>query len=202
MYYGLIRIIATVILFLLLTLFLKCFKRKVNTVLGVLIAVAISLVLWYYPVENLFFSFDTPQSLFRYAGQGEIVEVVEGQESTALITKKGNNNYSTFFISKKDNKYKIATFNASKIVSSKQHGTINITVYKVRNTDDYFVRIWGISDEEIELSDTLSTEFIIHYENTANNQKTVNALISIPYFDDYSCFIGGEKITFADINDE
>ena len=83
MYYGLIRIIATVILFLLLTLFLKCFKRKVNTVLGVLIAVAISLVLWYYPVENLFFSFDTPQSLFRYAGQGEIVEVVEGQESTA-----------------------------------------------------------------------------------------------------------------------
>ena len=55
MYYGLIRIIATVILFLLLTLFLKHFKKKVNAVLGVLIAVTISLALWYYPVENLFF---------------------------------------------------------------------------------------------------------------------------------------------------
>ena len=121
---------------------------------------------------------------------------MEGQESTALITKKSDNDYSTFFISKKDNKYKIATFNASKIVSSKQHGSINITVYKVRNTDDYFVRIWGISDEEIELSDTLNTEVIIHYENIANNKKMVNALVSIQYSDDYSCFIDGEKITF------
>ena len=157
---------------------------------------------WCYPLENLFLSFDTPQSLFKYAGQGEIVEIAEGRESTALITKKNDNNYSTFFINKKDNKYKIATFNASKIVSSKQHEAINITIYKVRNTDDYFIRIWGISDDEIELSDTLNTEFIIHYENTANNKKTINALFSIPYFDDYSCFIDGEKITFSNINDE
>ena len=102
-------------------------------------------------MENLFFSFDTPQSLFKYAGHGEIVEIVDGKKSTALITKKDDNNYSTFFISKKDSKYKIIPFNASKIVSSKQRGAINIAIYKVRNTDDYFVRICGISDEEIEL---------------------------------------------------
>lgn len=196
MYYGLIRIIATVILFLLLMSFRKHFKKKVKAILGVLIVVTISFALWYCPVENLFFSFDTPQSLFKYAGQGEIVEIVEGRESTALMTKKGDNNYSTFFINKKDDKYKIATFNTSIIVSSKQHESINITLYRVRNTDDYFIRIWGISDEEIELSDTLNTEFNIHYENIANGKKTVNALVSIPYSDDYSCFIDGEKVTF------
>lgn len=196
MYYGLIRIIATVILFLLLILFLKHFKKKFSTILGLLIVVTISLALWFYPVENLFLSFDTPRSLFKYAGHGEIVEIVDGEGSTALITKKGDNDYSTFFISKKDNKYKIAPFNASKMVSSKQYGSINITIYKVRNTDDYFVRIWGITDKEIELSDTLDTEFIMHYENTANNKKMINALISIQYSDDYSCFIDGEKITF------
>ena len=58
MYYGLIRIIATVILFLLLILFLKHFKKKFSTILGLLIVVTISLALWFYPVENLFLSFD------------------------------------------------------------------------------------------------------------------------------------------------
>ncbi len=164
MYWGLIRIIATVILFLLLILFLKHFKKKFSTILCLLIAVTISLALWFYPVVNLVFSFDTPQSLFKYAGHGEIVEIVDGKKSTALITKKDDNNYSTFFISKKDSKYKITPFNASKIVSSKQRGAINITIYKVRNTDDYFVRICGISDEEIELGDTLDTKFIIHFQ--------------------------------------
>ena len=97
---------------------------------------------------------------------------------------------------KRDHEYKIAKFDANIIISSQQYDSLNLTIYNVRGTDDYYIRIWGITSEEVTIQDGHNTEFSIYYEDTANNKKIANALTAVPYSYGYYCLIDGNRVTF------
>ena len=194
MFYGLARmLISAIILILSFILKNKFTKRKI--LFGFLCLVIVIAMLWVTPLENLFVSFYSPQAVFEYAGQGEIVDIIEGSESAALITKKKEGVFSTYFVMKQENKYKIAPVNAATKISTQYYDSVALYIYHVRETDDYYLRIWGTVSKEMELSDTENTDFSIIYESFSNKQM-INVLEKIDFSAEYHCFINGNEITF------
>ena len=54
------------------------------------------------PFENLLFRFDTPEKLFNYSQNGQIVDVVHGEDSCMVYYEKNQGTYSRVIFRKKD----------------------------------------------------------------------------------------------------
>ena len=193
MIYGLVRLFVLSVLFVLLMLVLKKICHKTVKIIIVATMVILDIAIFAFPVENLFFSFNTPQDVLEYAGQGKVIGIAEGDESAALLTKEGSGDYSVFFALKDNGRYKIAGFNADDKVATANCDLLTITVYNIKGTDDYYISIWGVTSDEIEIYDSLNTAFVIYGEEFSD-KKVISAIGVIDYNDKYCCYIDGEAI--------
>ncbi len=104
MIFPIIRIILSVIIgFLIYIIINFCFHRKRDRKLivsCVFSTIIIYVILCFFPFENLFYSFPTPQAAFEYQTDGgDIIDVIEGNESAVIIYSKENN--TSFYVTKK-----------------------------------------------------------------------------------------------------
>ena len=194
--YGVIRFIVCSILILILALVVKKKTNKKIFAFCLLLCIAFCVSIWFIPFENLFVAFDSPEDVFDYMGNGSVVSTVEGVDSVAMITKEDNNSFSTFFALKKDNKYKIATTSADKVLYTKHHDSLHFYIYQIKGTNDYYLLVWGTVSDEINISDSQNTDFEIMYEDFSDEKKIINALGRLDSIEDYSCFIGDYEINF------
>ena len=194
--YYITRVIPIAILFL---TFLFLFQRRKITskkrLLPIFLGVLLVVVLWITPFENLFITFKSPESIFNYAGDGEIITVVDSPNSVAILTKKGQSNYSTFFCTKNEKGFQLTTFNQAKKISTAKYESITVSIYSIMGTDDYYLRIWGIVSDDIVITDVLNTDLQPIYEDW-QGQKIINLVAPINYNNEYCCFINGERISF------
>ena len=195
MLYGIIRVIFFIILVIISVLLYRKVGSKRLFLLSISLTIIFMIVVWFVPFENVFVSFDSPQAVFEYAGHGEIINTVENTDSVALITKRQNNNFSTFFVIKNGDKYKIASFNSDFQLANKQYNSVNICLYNIKGTEDYYLRIWGVVTDELDLSDSCNTVFEPYYDQFSD-MLIVNAIVTIPNINDYHCYINGDKIVF------
>lgn len=126
----------------------------------------IAAVLHLIPVENMFFSFSTPESAFRYNHTGEILEIDEYGDCAFIIASTGDEKVTTHVLpAAKGGKWKLETvYNRRRDVTTYNYCIIE-RLY-VPGSDDCFVIIshnteGNISDPPGSIIDSRNTKFHI-----------------------------------------
>ena len=123
MIYGIIRILISVCFLVTIFFFIKRFlkspkKRKIAIILLFFVGVAFCAITFLFPIENFVWTFSSPEAVFKYAGTGEIVDVIDGKHSCMIIYSNGRNSYSTMIAHKDANGYKLPSSPRSLAASS------------------------------------------------------------------------------------
>ena len=117
-------------------------KRAVSVISVLLILCLISLTA-VFPVENLFVHFETPESAFRYASHGTIVNTISGSDSCLVVYSTGSSIYRETIFPMTEQGYQLPNFYGVKTVSNGtfEYGSFDVLQYSGSN--DRYVR--GVS---------------------------------------------------------
>ena len=139
MYYNAIRIIITVLIFI-VPFFLIILKRKFKRIWIPIVGFFIVLtVLSSIPFENLLFSFSSPEDALAYQYSKSANTVIEGEDSCMVYYTTAPNTYTHAFFKKDDTQYKLSHYMEGRKIA--QHHSINgiWQIYHFGKTDDYYV---------------------------------------------------------------
>ena len=136
-------------------------KKWLTIIAGVLVFAIGSILMSEFPPEKFLRTFSSPQEIFNYSQQGEIVKVIEGEKSAmVLYTDEGEKGQC--LIPKGENGWQLETLSTFKTVYFKRSENIKctITIFRVKETDDYYVNVnSNFLDNEIEVSDSRNSDF-------------------------------------------
>lgn len=194
--YTIVHITLFVVLFaadFLLVRFVVKNKTAKKIFFGCMLLVALALCT--LPFENLFVKFDSPDDVFHYMKTGEIVAIDESGSSALIVYRVREGKYSMMCTKKKDSKYSICLPGYEKQIAQATDGKLVFSIYRVGGTDDYYLRVFGFSDEEIALSDNLETEFALSYEGSQET-KSVIGIKNVAYTREYKLYLSGKEIMF------
>ena len=194
MSYMLIRFVIYILAFCGILAKNKIGKGK-NYILFCASILLISIVISLFPVENAFLSFETVEDAFDYRESGEIVKVVENENSGAVVFKKNRTTYSTFFVLKNDSGYKLCSLFDSKTVHHGEKDDISVEIHKV-GYSDFYISVFGIASNEITVIDNLGNEFEFH-KFEESDYIWICDLQKINYTSDYCLYINGSHVEFA-----
>ncbi len=173
-------------------------KRKFYAIFTT-ITIALYVLLSFIPFENLFLTFDSPESAYEYfiPGKSDIELVVEGNNCDFIVDR--NKDTDTFLIiPKTENGWKIGTGSNMVRVDQKLTDGISVNIYQYKNSNDYFITILDTNGGESKISDNFNTVFYSLERNTDYLGKTyVTYYAHIPDFNvNYCLDVNGEQITF------
>lgn len=128
----------------------------------ILLVTVLSLI----PVENLFYTFKTPEDAFRYYNSdvNRIELVVEGEQSDFVVGIK-NNTSTILALPKTKDGWKTGTGLQLKTAAWEVSDDIMVSIYHSRGTSDFFVSIRRTNGGELTISDEYDTEFLPLSEN-------------------------------------
>lgn len=175
----------------------KSSKLKNNGLkLSILISVVLSFVLFFIPFENAFISFSTPQKAFHYYTTGEIKAILDGENSTMIISGEDNEDQINIFPKTKDKtKWKIGMGYNIKSVAKFNKKNVYIDIDTYSHSDDYYIYINICNVNECKIYDSCDSEFkVIENENTVS-YKTYAAYIK-DFDKNYTLSVNGEEIQF------
>ena len=136
-------------------------KKWLTIIVGVLVfAIGVTLMSE-LPPEKFLREFSSPQEVFNYSQQGEIVKVIEGEKSAmVLYTDKGEKGQC--LIAKGKSGWQLETLSTFKTVYFKQleNKKCTIMIFRIKGTDDYYVNVnSNFLDNEIKVSDSRNSDF-------------------------------------------
>ncbi len=135
-------------------------KKWLTIIVGVLVlAIGFTLMLE-LPPEKFLREFSSPQEVFNYSQQGEIVKVIEGEKSAmVLYTDEGEKGQC--LIAKGKNGWQLETLSTFKTVYFKklENKKCTIMIFRIKGTDDYYVNVnSNFLDNEIKVSDSRNSD--------------------------------------------
>ena len=121
-------------------------KKWLTIIVGVLVFAIGSALMSELPPEKFLRKFSSPQEVFNYSQQGEIVKVIEGEKSAmVLYTDEGEKGQC--LIAKGKNGWQLETLSTFK------------TVY-FKRSENYYVNVnSNFLDNEIKVSDSRNSDF-------------------------------------------
>ena len=200
--YAIVRMILASLLGGLAIIILEKFtalrKRVVYTVaISISMLFCIALVFW--PFENLFVTFDSPDAAYEYfnPGNSNIVLTIEGDACDFVIDRKDNSD-SILMIPKNQNGWKVGIGSNTKRITHQASNGIIISVYQYKNTNDYFITILDTEGGESIISDDYDTVFYpLEEKNEFLGEIFVTYYAHVSNFDSqYSVVVNGSKIVF------
>lgn len=102
-----------------------------------------------FPVENLFFSFKSPDKVLNYYQGGKVEDILNGNDSSMIIYSDRNSVVSHFIVPKSEKGYKIPSLFSVKKISYKFDRDGNFDIYNILGTNDYYVVGSIISEESV-----------------------------------------------------
>lgn len=117
----------------------KIVRKKLITILTIILCMILLFVSAVFPIENLFINFKSPESVFNYANSGNIYKIIYGQESCMVIYSKGNSTFGHYIMPKTEKGYKVPSYFDTKKVSHKFDKNGLFDVYNVKETQDYYI---------------------------------------------------------------
>ena len=187
-----------IFILLLISLCLVCFKKKLSKknliiVLSTMIILCASLC--FFPIENLFMSFDTPESAFNYYRTGEIKGVVYGDNSSLVYYKTSSETYSYVFMKRTGKGYKLPEPYCNEIIADRFDSKGKFEVYKVDKTQDYYVIGYTVVLEDSTITDS-NNQLIsnVVYSDTTYPQNAIFYSYIGDYSNKYYLLINSEKI--------
>lgn len=178
----------------------KAVKKRALYVIFTGISIALISVLAFFPFENLFITFDSPEKAFEYYnfGRYDTKIVVEGNDCDFVVgCKNDKDTYS--IIPKTADGWKIGIGSNIIEISKVFYDGIIVRVFQYRNTDDYFVSVFNPAGGESDISDKFNTRFYSTARvNDTLDKKYVTYYAFVPDFDlQYSLNVNGEEIAFS-----
>lgn len=160
--YNFIRLMICILLVAIIVLIASKFKisnkKKVYSICG-LVGIVLFVILGFVPIENVF-HFSSAGEAYEYRNpKAQIALVVEGNESDYVI---GNDNGTDviMLVPKKDGRWYIGTGTELKTIVKTMHDNVVITLRQYKNTKDYYVTIYELNGEKIQLMDANESEFV------------------------------------------
>ena len=197
MTYILFRVILILLILLGLFYINKKLPKKIIIIVSSVLIILCT-ISFFFPAENLFISFDSPEKAFNYCRIGEIKGVLYGDESCLIYYRTNSETYSYVFIPKTDKGYKLPETHYSEIVANRFDTKGKFEVHRVNKTNDYYVigHTVVFNNSIIKDSNNQLISNVICSDTTGTN-----AIIFYSYIDDYSneyyLLIINEKISFT-----
>ena len=154
------------ILFLLVSLIIICLAKKNIKIKNAKKICYFFLIAYFFmfiliDMVDYFITFSTPEKAYHYVTNEKIKIKLEGQKSILFLSENNQNIY----INKINNKYKVTHCNAKTYAIPGI--SLMLTVINVKNTNDYYIELFGINPEVETIEDNLGVEFI----DISNNSK-------------------------------
>jgi hypothetical protein len=154
-----------------------------------------SLSCW-VPVENAFITFSSPESAFRYTNSGDVMLVVEGEESAWVLGDEFSD-----IIPKSGSRWKFSIAgDLNTIISDISLNGIDFSVDHYMDSDDYYITVTNPNGGVIDVTDNRNSKFF-HIEKY-NNMLDITYYIYYAYVhdldDEYTLIVNGEVITVLD----
>lgn len=200
MLFGIIRIVFVGFVFIAGLLIIRkskaIQKKKIYYILAALTMV-LYVVVYLFPFENAFVTFPSAESAYKYSNRGTIDLVVDGNESTLVVNQKDETSVYTI-LPKSDKGWKIGFGMNSKSRVQKVYGSVFIEIYRYKDSDDYYVKIFDTDGGETEIYDNHNSEFY-HLEHMVLGESYYTYYACINGFDDsYTITVNGTEITFTE----
>ena len=166
--YMILRYLITAVFAIALGLLI--WKKHIQVSKGIVITIVIVLLLiptllTYLPFENLLVSFSSPECVFSYMKEGEILIITEGEKSCLVLfdlngLTKPYIKPSIMVIPKTDAGYKIGTPITMQTRLEMEKNGLRISILRCKNTDDYYVRVFTrTKDTNVNVSDNCGSVF-------------------------------------------
>lgn len=162
-------------------------KRVKKKVFGVAIIVLAFIVVGVLSLKiNNSLLYATPEDAMQYLFRGEIVDVIDGQDSCCVVTRKSDFSYEITPLRKVESKYRLLG------ADEKKHETINadsgefIIILSVEGTKDQYAygTFTKTADNGIEIKDSNGTVFRNVVTDTGYSMDAVFAYAYIGQVDD------------------
>ena len=203
--YFIIRTIIFIIILIISLVICKRKKKKIkrNTVIIFVIIWGVILSLSYFlPVENLFYTFKTPEKVFEYISEGEIFGIVHSKDSSLGLTYIDNSTTSYIIAMKSENGWKIGNNLFLKHALRSDCDGTSITVYNYQNSNDYYIILYQSLVEAnknlLSITDNVNTEFNNFSKNieNADMKDIIYYGYTNKFTDSYRITIDGKTYSF------
>ena len=183
---------------------IKNTKKTVAISLGIVLYLMFDIALFSFPIENIVFTFESPEDVYRYAeGKGQIINTINGQESSGVAAMSNDGSVNIKFIPKSGKGYKIpGGLNDLLTVISVKNGFTEfnsgvVQLFRVNNTDDYYISgIISTEDDHLEITDNYGNIFYTYpYNSGDQDENDYHCMAYLKDFsnDEYYFLINGEK---------
>ena len=147
-----------------------CFSHRRDALRAFVLATVITTLLTLVPIENAFATFSSPENAFRYSNFGTIQQVVAGQKADFVVAKNGEKSIYAIF-PKTDKGWKLSRWLDLELTTSVITEETTVSVYRYKNTEDYYVTVFGNNGGVLSVSDSRNSEFVsLACANAALNQ--------------------------------
>lgn len=174
MLYAAVRIILCFILFIVcifITKKLKMHNKRVLKISAAIVCLVICIALNFIPIENLFITFPTVQSSYKYSNTGNADLIINGTETDLVISgNKGSNN--VLIIPKNNEGWKIGRGIDTKAFFHKNINSVSIRVYQYKDTQDYYIILTDMVGILDRVSDSMDSVFESREINVGSSNES------------------------------
>lgn len=201
--YGIIRTHIIMFLAIIGIIIIKRFfgnQKKLYIVMSVFLII-LRIVSSFLPFENLFTTFDSPEAAYTYQISKDVIKTIDGEASTLVIGAKRNTR-EILIIPKIDEKHwKIGRPGESKEVGYINLGNIGISLYRYKNTSDYYIAVDCLKTDSFTISDSENSEFVFIEKAIDTTDLTILSCYAyIPNFSkEYSVTINNNLIDLSEL---
>lgn len=178
------------------SVFLICFfilrksqviKKNKNTIILFVVIVILMITSTFFPIENAFMTFSSPESVYNYMNYGNVKLVIDGNKTSLVIGEKETTDIY-MIIPKADNGWKLGLGIDTKIIMQKISGENIIYIYQYKNSDDYYITVFNTNGNLLNISDNCNSDFF--YSGNTNdvlNKDFYTYCAYINHFNDEYC---------------
>ena len=141
-------------------------KKKALFVVCLILILAIVNGFGIFYIENLFYTFNSPENAFKYEHGYEVIEVVDGDETTLVVGRKDGAEVAQIYV-KVDGGWKFPFMNNIDI-GYYNIDELSILVWEYKNKGEKYIKVFHILNHEINVTDNNDSKFIC-YQNAASN---------------------------------
>ena len=170
MLYKLVRILLGAGILTALLFFLKKRRKWQIRVPAILVALIFYGVLCVFPLENLFFSFPTPEAAYSYQCETPIRLIVPGEESCMIRSDKGD----IFFIVKDAKGWKLGNNFLYKTADLSDNGIL-VSIDQYGSLGDCYLTVTNAKGGPLTIQDTRNSRFLVQTTEAPSLNQTFYA---------------------------
>ena len=189
--YKIIRCVVIISVVLLPLVFRKQIRTNKKMLFLLLLGGSLTCYLLFVnPIENLFYSFDSPEKVFSYRYNVDALQTIEGSKSALVFSKNKEGTLLYEIVPKSDNGWKLPNVENKRVVLKDFYNMTHILIYECNSVDYYIlVDAYGVSD----IADNKGS-FFYSESHTANDKPVTSGFAYLQDIIDYTLLLDGETV--------